>query len=194
MKRANLVLIALAVVATFAAAAEKPDTAGTQNGWLGVYTESLSEPMLVALDIDHGALVTEVAAESPAARAGFEVGDVIVSVAEAKVEGSSSLRRIVRDKPNRQVEILLRRRGKETRLTVKLGVREAVEHNLKFEWPMIPREAIRETRKALRQFGPEIREGLGHYDEAVDSLRKELDGLRRELNELREQVRKDRGR
>ncbi|MBM3323431.1 PDZ domain-containing protein [candidate division WOR-3 bacterium] len=187
MRRYRVVAV-LAVFASLALAGAEGDSTGPHKGWLGVYTETLSRPMLVALDVGHGVLVTEVADGSPAAQAGIEPGDVLLSIDRTTLEDPQVLRRVVRELPGRSIEVALRRRGKERRLNVTLESRKVEERTGDFEWRSAPVEALREARKALRQFGQEKRSRV--YQESMDSLRKELDGLRRELDELREQLRK----
>jgi hypothetical protein len=96
----------------------------------------------------------------------------------------------VRGRPDKNVEVAIRRRGKERTLAVTFGVRDQAEHTFNFEWPAMPREALREARRALRDLGPDLKKGLGQYDGTLDSLRKGIDELRRELENLRVEVQK----
>jgi hypothetical protein len=192
--RTDRMLLALVAAAAFAVAGTTGDSTGAGNGWLGVQTDNLSEPMLVALSIDHGVLVTDVTAESPAAKAGLEVGDVIVSLDGLKTGDGSDLRWAVRARPEKKVELAIRRKGKDQKLTATLSTREQAEHTFNFDWPAMPKEALREARRALRDLGPDIKKGLEQYDGTLDSLRKQLGELRRELENLRIEVqKKDKG-
>ena len=188
MIRADRVLLVLVAAAALAAAGTADDSAKTRDGWLGVYSDDLSQPMLVALGIDHGVLVTEVAAESPGAKAGLAVGDVILSLDGQKTGDGSDLRWAVRERPDKTVDVAIRRRGKDQTLAVTLGTRDEAEHTFNFEWPAIPKEALREARRALRDLGPDLKKGLGQYDGTLDSLRKEMDELKLELENLRAEV------
>ncbi len=190
MMRIERVLLVVVAAATTVLAAANVDTTRTGNGWLGVYTDNLSEPMLVALGIDHGVLVTEVTAETPGAKAGLAVGDVILSLDGQKTDDGSDLRWAVRERPGQKVDVYIRRRGKDQTLAVTLGTRDQAEHTFNFEWPAIPKEALREARRALRDLGPDLKKGLGQYDGTLDSLRKEMDELKRELENLRVEVQK----
>ena len=188
-----LILAVLAPALVLAAAAPVgPSAAGdsteVKRGWLGVYTDELTKPMLVALDVDHGVLVTEVAEESPAANAGIEVGDVITSLDGQETTDGSSLRWAVRDRPEKRVVINVHRRGKDKKLDVTIGTREGAEQTFSFEWPAIPREALREAERALREAGPSLKRDLDHSDLTLDSLRKQMVELRNELNELRKKL------
>lgn len=162
------------------------DSTEVKRGWLGVYTDELTKPMLVALDIDHGVLVTEVADESPAEKAGLEIGDVITSLDGEDIKDGSALRWAVRDRPTKKVVIKVMRRGKEKRLAATLGVREETEPTLSFEWPAIPREALRETRRALRKAGPILKRQLERSYLSADSLYEQSKALRDAERFLRE--------
>ena len=164
------------------------DSTEVKRGWLGVYTDELSKPMLVALDIDHGVLVTDVAEESPAAKAGIEAGDVITLLDGQSTTDGSALRWVVRDRPDKRVVVKVHRRGKDKKLDVTLGTREGAEQTFDFEWQAIPQEALREAKRALREAGPDLKRELEHSDLSLDSLRKQMVELRKELNELRRKL------
>ena len=164
------------------------DSTEVKRGWLGVYTDELTKPMLVALDIDHGVLVTGVAGESPAAKAGIEVGDIIMSLDGQTTSDGSALRWAVRDRPEKKVDVTVRRRGKSRKLQATLGTREQAEHTFSFEWPAISQEVLQEAKRALQKAGPGLKLELEHSDVALDSLRKQIGELRNELNELRKKL------
>jgi len=182
--------LAVALLAAAAFAAGESDSAGAQKGWLGVYTESLSKPMMVALNVEHGVLVTEVAEESPAASAGIAMGDLILSVDGVSVESPSDLRRAVRERPGRKVDIGIRRKGKEQRASATLESRQAAEQPSEYEWQGAPLEALREARKAIRELKPGTEKQVEIYRGSMESLRKEVEELKHELDQLREQVQK----
>jgi membrane-associated protease RseP (regulator of RpoE activity) len=184
MMRIARILAVLAPMLAFAAS----DSTAAKRGWLGVYTEDLSKPMLVALNIDHGVLVTDVAEESPAAKAGMEAGDVITSLDGDTMTDGSALRWAVRDRPEKKVVVKFLRRGKKDKLDVTLGVREEAEQTFNFEWPAMPREALLKTEQALKEVGPKIKLELERSDLSLDSLRDELQQLKKELGELRKKV------
>lgn len=181
-------VLTVGLLGGIALGAGEPDSAAATKGWLGVYTESLSRPMMIALDVEGGALVTDVADSSPASAAGIVVGDLIVSVDGRAVDGPSALRRIVRELPDRSTEVGLRRRGKSQRVKVRLVSRAASESPSEFQWQDVPAEALREARKALKDLRPGVRQRLELQQGSMESLRKEIDDLKRELEQLREQV------
>ena len=192
MKVVHFLAVLVPVLALASAAPVGQNAAGdsteVKRGWLGVYTDELTKPMLVALDVDHGVLVTDVAEESPAATAGVEVGDVITSLAGQATSDGSALRWVVRDRPGQKVAVSVRRRGKDKKLEVTLGIREEAEQTFSFEWPAIPREAMREVGRALQEAGPSLKRELEHSDLSLDSLRDQMQELRNELNELRKKL------
>ncbi len=162
------------------------DSTAVKRGWLGVYTDELTKPMLVALDLDHGVLVTDVAEGSPAEKAGVQVGDVIVSLDGRSTADGSALRWAVRDRPNQKVTVKVRRRGKDKNLDVTLGARDETAQSFNFEWPGIPAEAMEEVGRALEKVGPSLKRELENPDLNLDSLRKQHEVLREVERSLRE--------
>ncbi|MHB8535282.1 MAG: DegQ family serine endoprotease [Sulfuricaulis sp.] len=68
-----------------------------RRGQLGVYIQDLTPQLAKALGVkqDHGAVVTQVAHDSPAAKAGLKTGDVIVKIDGSPVHNASDLRNTV---------------------------------------------------------------------------------------------------
>ena len=188
MRKQVLVLaLALAGVALGAAG----DSVEAKQGWLGVFSEELSEPMLIALDVKNGVVVTEVAEGSPAERAEIARGDVIVSVDGEAVVDVPGLRRIVRQRPEKAVSVALRRRGRSKNVTVKLAAREPAREPVdvgELDWFGLPGEALREARRAMAGAGPAVKRRIEVHGDALEELREELRALRRELDSLRRRL------
>lgn len=72
-----------------------------ETGWLGVSIEEVGPQKAQELKLPgvYGVLVTEVGADSPAAKAGLKIGDVITDYAGQRVEGVVEFRRLVRETP-----------------------------------------------------------------------------------------------
>jgi serine protease Do len=104
--------------------AQLRDGGQVQRGWLGVQIQSVNEEMAQGLRMDRarGALVGRITADSPAAQAGLQTGDVITRFAGREVNDSRDLPRIVADTPvGRQVPVTIIRRGIEQTVNVTVG-------------------------------------------------------------------------
>ncbi|HYZ63540.1 MAG TPA: Do family serine endopeptidase [Acetobacteraceae bacterium] len=98
-------------------------TAGhVTRGYLGVETQKVTPAIASGLGLDgdvHGALIASVAPDSPAAKAGFQAGDVVQSVDGAKVANPHELALRVADiKPGQSTEISVLRSGEQKTLNV----------------------------------------------------------------------------
>jgi len=73
------------------------DHGNVSRGWLGVQIQSLTPDMAASLGVRNakGAIVADVIDDSPAAKAGFKQGDVIVSLNGADVDDNRDLTRKV---------------------------------------------------------------------------------------------------
>jgi putative serine protease PepD len=75
-------------------------------------------------DGGQGAIITEVQPNSPASRAGIEVGDVVLSVDGEPIDGQAGLVAAIRDNaPGQSVEIQLSREGERVTVTATLEAR-----------------------------------------------------------------------
>jgi len=96
------------------------------RGWLGVVIQDLTPKLAqgLKLPIKEGAIVSSMAADAPAQRAGLKVDDVVVAVNGEAVSSAASLTRIVgMQRPESTVKIKLFRAGKPMELNVRLGTR-----------------------------------------------------------------------
>lgn len=120
------------------ALAEVQDTLGegpieifsTANGpsWLGIRMEEVSADKAKELKLpaDRGVLVTHVAPDSPAAKAGLKAGDVITEFDGQRVEGTVALQRLVHEVPvGRTVSLSIWRDGSAQSLSVEISARRA---------------------------------------------------------------------
>jgi len=94
------------------------------RGWLGVLIQDVTRELAESFGMDkpRGALIAKVMPDSPAEKAGFEVGDIVTRFNGEEIERSSNLPPMVGISPvgkNVKVEIL--RKGKFKVLHVKLG-------------------------------------------------------------------------
>lgn len=101
----------------------------TRRGWLGVRIQDLDEDVAEALGLDTiaGALVSDVP-EGPAAEAGIQAGDVILSFDGREVENTRELVKAVGFAPvGKAVRVEVFRDGETQVLNVVLGRREDAE-------------------------------------------------------------------
>jgi S1-C subfamily serine protease len=128
--------LALLALGAPAIAAEDADS-GDPTGWLGVTLQELDGPVAKALGLPagEGALISGVEAKSPAAEAGLEEGDVVVSYGGKKVEDTGDLTQRVRaTAPGQEVTVVVRRAGAEKNVKVKIGERK-VDRKLRWVFP-----------------------------------------------------------
>jgi len=96
----------------------------TRRGWLGVRIQTVTDDLAESLGLDHarGALVADVTPDSPAAKAGIEVGDVIL---EFNNNGISEMRDLPRIVANTQigklVDVVVLRKRKTKTLVVTIA-------------------------------------------------------------------------
>ena len=95
-----------------------------RRGWLGVRIQQVTDEIADSLNIKpaRGALVAGIDDKGPAKPAGIEPGDVIVKFDGKDVKEMRDLPRIVADTAvGKDVDVLIIRKGKEEKKTVKLG-------------------------------------------------------------------------
>lgn len=99
-------------------------TGKVTRGWVGVGIQEVTPSMAKAFGLPaaRGIAVTEVAADSPAMRAGIQVGDVIVAVNGTEVNQANTLRNLIASSaPGSNVRLKLLRNGQEREVSLKLG-------------------------------------------------------------------------
>lgn len=95
-----------------------------QRGRIGVGIQEVTEALAESFGLARaeGALVSSVEAEGPAARAGIEVGDVILRVDGRSIAGSGELPRVVAElRPGRAYVLQISRNGVRRDVTVTVG-------------------------------------------------------------------------
>ncbi len=94
------------------------------RGWLGVLLQRVDSDIATAVGLErpYGALVSEVAPESPAEKGGLQSGDIILEVQDKTIENAGALRNLVAFmKPGETVTMKVRRSGKEVSLSITIG-------------------------------------------------------------------------
>ncbi len=94
------------------------------RGWLGVSIQDISPAMKRALKLQNtkGAIVGDVVADSPADKAGFKQGDIILKIDGNPIQSSTELStKIAETPPGTMVDVMISRDGSDQDLKVKLG-------------------------------------------------------------------------
>jgi serine protease Do len=131
------------------------------RGWLGVAVQDVTPSLQEALGLRaaRGALVGDVVPTSPAAKAGLQRGDVVVSMGGAELASSRELRlRVSETRPGTTTELLVQGGGRRFDVAVRLGELPADEARPP------PRRATTPDPRAL---------GLA-FRELDDALRRQL--------------------
>jgi serine protease Do len=95
-----------------------------RRGWLGVKIQPVTEEIGEALSIKppRGTLIAGIDDKGPAKTAGIETGDVIVKFDGKDIKETRDLTRQVADTPiDKEVEVIIIRKGREEIKTVKIG-------------------------------------------------------------------------
>lgn len=119
LRRVPLVLLLLISLVASASA-----IAGGESGYLGVYLQDLEPSMIKALQLDDkaGVLISDIADDSPAEKAGLEDGDVILVFDGTDTENAKMLTKAVGEsKPGEKVKVIVLRDGKKKTIDVVLG-------------------------------------------------------------------------
>lgn len=94
------------------------------RGWLGVTIQQVDPEMAASLALDKpkGALVAQVADDSPAKKAGVQIGDVILNVDGKEMEDVRAVSRTVAElKPDTRSKLVVWRDGRSRTLTANIG-------------------------------------------------------------------------
>lgn len=94
------------------------------RGWLGVLIQDVTRELAESFGMDkpRGALVAKVLPDSPAEKAGFQVGDVVIRFDGKNIVRSSNLPPVVgMTDVGKNVKVEILRNGKKKNLTVNLG-------------------------------------------------------------------------
>jgi serine protease Do len=100
------------------------------RGWLGVVIQEFSKELAQSLGFSgtNGALVSQVQSGSPAEKAGFVQGDIVIKFDGHDITDVNHLRNLVAaTKPNTTVKALVFRSGQQKEISVDIGELEARE-------------------------------------------------------------------
>lgn len=140
------------------------NTGSVSRGWLGVLIQEVTRELAESFGMKnpHGALVAKVLEDSPAEKAGLQVGDVIVEFNGKKVTRSSSLPPLVGRTPvDKYAEVVIIRDRSKKKIRVKIAqlpaditqasVEEDIEEAIKKSaLGLTVKNLDQETRKKMR--------------------------------------------
>lgn len=111
----------------------------SESGWLGVQIADVDAQKVKELKLpaERGVLITEVEADSPAAKAGLKANDVVTEYNGQRIESSTQFRRMVRESlAGRAVQLTVWRDGRAQTLSATLGnSRDRIERTFTFAGP-----------------------------------------------------------
>ncbi len=137
-----------------------------ERAYLGVYIQDLTKDIAetMGLNVEKGALITEVVKGSPADKAGLKRGDVIIKVDDTKIDSSGTLQDVIRGKKaGTKVTLTVIRDNKELTIDVTLGklsTEEVKAKKEKSEAEELGIEVANITPKIKDYFGIEDNEGV----------------------------------
>ncbi len=122
---------------------DSPKCLPTASTYIGIYMDDLSDTIKEQYEYPHekGVLITGVAGDSPAEKAGLEEHDIVYRFGKEEVENSVHLCSLVQaKKPGDKVALVIYRGGKRKTVDVTLGTRE------------LPATIVLEHRKLAEEF------------------------------------------
>ncbi len=124
---------------------------GEAASYLGVNIREIDTERAKELKLreEAGVEITRIVEDSPAAKAGLKVGDVVLAYNGQQVEGMEQFSRFVRETPpGRDVKLLISRDGNTQTLTARIGTRKSVPFAVS-SMPRIEMPAIAPTMPDL---------------------------------------------
>jgi len=144
-----------------------------QSGRLGLEVIDVSPGVRKALGApaDHGVLINDVAADSPAAKAGVRAGDVLLRTGGERVESSLDIRAAVGDADKGdKVPLEVVRKGKRVKLTATL---QDAPNRWDADFDM-----LRDLGAVLPGGGAELEKKLERMEKKLEALEKKLEKVK----------------
>jgi serine protease Do len=142
------------------------------RGWLGVQIQEMTPEIAGSLGLpnEHGALVSDVTPDSPAAHAGVKQGDVILKFNGHEIDKLHDLPRLVAETPvHSKVDMTVWRGGSDDQLQVNVGLMPT------------DKQQVASNDNGQQQTGPEKSSALGLQLGQLDSSTRKQLGLKGEV-------------
>ncbi len=96
------------------------------RGWLGITVEEITPPIAEAFNLNdvRGLVLTNIASDGPAEKAGLKVGDIITHIGESSIgNGNAGMHQVAQTKPGTKINIRAIRKGSAQSFLVEIGRR-----------------------------------------------------------------------
>jgi len=185
-----------------------PSVVPSERNFLGVDYVRLTPELLEHFGVpaERGAMIARVEEDSPAARAGLEVGDIVTRVGDAPLPGGSLRRAVAEQEAGATVAIELWRDGERRAVEVTLERRERPQFDvgkLLFDNPdqvlfRIDPDLLREVQRRLGELFSDAKwkkqwadcwSSREDLDREVERMRREVEAVREEIDRMRRELR-----
>ncbi|MFL6231223.1 MAG: PDZ domain-containing protein [Pyrinomonadaceae bacterium] len=171
------------------------------GNFLGVYTEQVTRENMSRYNLSgepRGVAVTQVAENSPAAKAGLQKDDVILRFDGEAVGSTQKLSRLINEAaPEHAARLTVSRGGSEREITVTLGKRElaaGAREGMMFENGNVFRlkdgEWQKQSEEEARKMREEMEKNSGEWRKQSEQWKKQTEQLQKHSEELRQQLEK----
>ncbi len=131
----SLAYPAVAQISGLAPLLEQPSPAirSSSQGYLGVLFGDVDADSATKLKLKdtHGAMITLIDHDAPAAQSGVRVNDVVLQMNGEAIQGAEQFSRMLREMPaGRTITLVLSRDGAQQTVTVQLADRKQMEHDV----------------------------------------------------------------
>jgi len=136
------------------------------RGYLGIVPQDIDQSLAEAMHLrdTQGALIGDVTAGGPGARAGIERGDIVIEFNGQPVRNSTDLRKMVADaKPDTRAQVVVLRNGRRQTLVATLAERPQPQRE---ESPAVPAQPQSDDLGlAVTPLTPELADRLGYRNQ-----------------------------
>jgi predicted metalloprotease with PDZ domain len=164
-----------------------PGSFHSNRPWLGIEMTEMADDLADYFDVnsDDGVLILSVTEDSPAHEGDIRAGDVLMEIAGDRIRRERDVfKALSRHEAGDEIEIKVRRKGRNKSLDVILGSRSAGRYGFnQGDW--------HEFHRDMRQWQREFRNQMEHVMPQVERELRELEHIEIPLREIEEEVRRE---